>query len=85
MDATDFKFAGIDIGHGSIAFAYFFSGILLMVAHSLSPVLFGLLDWISLASIPVVVISFYYQAFKIRKWCRFCLMIQGILLLEVAL
>jgi len=33
----------------------------------------------------VVVISFYYQALKLRKWCRLCLVLIGVLMLEMAL
>ncbi len=64
-----------------LAFAYFFSGIGLMSFLIPSPIAF--LAWLSLATIPVVIYSFYYQAIVIKKWCRFCLLIQGVLVLEV--
>ncbi len=85
LDSTDLKFAEGALSPGSLAFSYFFAGFILLVTHSLTPTLFALVGWLSLATIPVVVISFYYQAFAIKKWCRFCLLLQGILLSEIVL
>lgn len=43
--------------------------------------LFGL----SLAGIPIVLYAVYRQAFILKKWCALCLLIAGILLLQIGL
>ena len=40
---------------------------------------------LSLVSIPLVAASIYYQAIVIKQWCKFCLIIQAILVAEVAI
>lgn len=85
LDTTDLKFADGAISPGSLAFAYFFSGFFLFLTNVFSISLFALIGWLSLATIPIVLISFYYQAFKIKQWCRLCMVLQGILLTEIAL
>jgi len=85
LDATAFKFADGSISPGSLAFAYFFAGSLMLITQLSSVSLLPTLAWLSLATLPVVAISFYYQAFKVRKWCRLCLVLIGVLLLEMAL
>jgi uncharacterized membrane protein len=85
LDSKAFKFADGAISPGSLAFAYFFAGSLILLTQLTSQSLLSTLAWLSLATLPVVVISFYYQAFKIKKWCRLCLILIGILVLEMAL
>jgi thiol-disulfide isomerase/thioredoxin/uncharacterized membrane protein len=85
LDSTAFKFADGAISPGSLAFAYFFAGSLMLVTQLPSVSLLPTKAWISLSTLPVVVISFYYQAFMLRKWCRLCLILLGVLLLEMAL
>ncbi len=36
----------------------------------------------SILSLPIVIYSIYHQYFKIKKWCPFCLVIAGILILQ---
>lgn len=64
-----------------LSFSYFFAGLGLLISYSLSSVVF--LSWLSLVTIPLVLYSLYYQAIVLRKWCRFCLAIQGVLAVEV--
>lgn len=64
-----------------LAFAYFFAGFGVLAGAGTFALPF--LGWLSMATVPVVFYSFYYQAIVIRKWCRFCLLIQGVLVLEV--
>jgi thiol-disulfide isomerase/thioredoxin len=85
LDSKAFKFADGAISPGSLAFAYFFAGSLMLLTQLSSQSLLSTLAWLSLATLPVVVTSFYYQAFKIKKWCRLCLVLLGVLLLEMAL
>lgn len=83
LDAAVVKFADGAINLASLAFSYFFGGFLLLLFFSFSPSALAFLGWLSILSLPIVIWSFYYQAIQIKKWCRFCLLIQGILLLEV--
>ncbi|TXE06440.1 vitamin K epoxide reductase family protein [Algoriphagus aquimarinus] len=80
LDSKTFQLVDGRINPSLMAFAYFFAGIGLLVSSDLSSMTF--LAWISLATIPVVLYSFYYQSMVIKKWCRFCLLIQGVLILE---
>lgn len=84
LDSKDFKFADGAISPGSLAFAYFFAGSWLLLTQLSSPVLLPTIAWLSLATFPVVVISLYFQVFKIKNWCRLCLFLIGILVLEMA-
>jgi hypothetical protein len=70
------------VNPGIMSFSYFFAGLGLLISYPLSSVVF--LSWLSLVTIPVVLYSLYYQAMVLRKWCRFCLVIQGVLAFEVA-
>ncbi|MFC4873447.1 cysteine peptidase family C39 domain-containing protein [Negadavirga shengliensis] len=85
LDDTNFKFADGAISPGSLAFAYFFADSLVLLTQISSFSLLPTLAWLSLATLPVVAISFYFQAFKVKKWCRLCLIVLGVLLLEMAL
>lgn len=66
-----------------LAFAYF-SGTLsyLMItgfsAGSLPP-----LALLSFATFPAILASAYYQGIVIKQWCRFCIVVQGVLVLEI--
>ncbi len=46
---------------------------------------YGVLALLSLVAIPVVVYSFYYQLVKAGTWCRLCLLVDGILIVQAAL
>lgn len=73
-------FGEISISH--IAFGYFFGGFLLLLFGSFSTSSLLLLGYISYLSIPIVLSSLFYQHYKLRNWCIFCLWIAGILTLE---
>ncbi|WP_439487351.1 vitamin K epoxide reductase family protein [Algoriphagus sp.] len=81
LDSRTFQLLDGKINPSLLAFAYFFAGVGLLVSSDLSSMTF--LAWLSVATVPVVIYSFYYQAVVIKKWCRFCLMIQGVLVMEV--
>ncbi|MCL6258553.1 cysteine peptidase family C39 domain-containing protein [Aquiflexum sp. TKW24L] len=73
---------GGSISLSSIAFAYFFSGVSLLMITSFSGSALQLLKTLSFASLVIVPISLYYQGVKIKKWCLLCLWISGVLILE---
>jgi uncharacterized membrane protein len=81
LDSKAFQLLDGRINPSMLAFAYFLAGLIIWVSLGLSSSAF--LGWLSLATIPVVFYSFYYQAMVIKKWCRFCLLIQAVLVMEV--
>ncbi len=76
-----FSIAGL-ISLGTLAFAYFLGGISLLMVSSFSDASLELLGFLSYSSLVIVPISLYYQGVKLKKWCRLCLWISGILVLE---
>ena len=81
LDSKSFQYLDGRITPSYLAFSYFFAGVGTLAYYGLFVTSF--FAWISLAVLPVLVCSFYYQAVVIKKWCRFCLLIQGVLLLEI--
>jgi len=64
-----------------VGFIYFFGGWLLLMTTGTS-----LLPWLyftNLLAVPLIILSVYFQAVKIRQWCIFCLAVQGLLLAEI--
>lgn len=43
------------------------------------------LAWLSISTIPIIIFSLYYQYFVAKKWCRLCLAIVIILVLQIAI
>ncbi len=60
-------------------FIYFLTTILLLAIFRES---LNLLQLFSLASIPIIIYSIYYQKFVVKEWCYFCLVIASILIFE---
>jgi thiol-disulfide isomerase/thioredoxin len=52
------------------------------MVSSFSDASLELLGFLSYSSLVIVPISLYYQGVKLKKWCRLCLWISGILVLE---
>lgn len=80
LDSKAFQWLDGRVNPSLLAFTYFFAGIGLFLVSSISSLTF--LVYLSTVTIPIVIYSFYYQALVVKKWCRFCLMIQGVLILE---
>lgn len=76
---------GGPISLGNLAFAYFLAGFSLLIFSSYSGSAIGFLGLLSYSSLMIVPISLYYQGVKLKKWCRLCLWISGILVVELAL
>lgn len=79
--------ANIFKGHLSLsvlAFSYFFGSLGFLFFSSFTFSSLSLLGMLSLISIPIISFSVYYQAFVIKQWCKFCMAIQAILVLEIA-
>lgn len=78
-----FSIGGL-ISLGNLAFAYFFTSTTLLLISSFSNSTLGLLAILSYFSLAIIPFSLYYQGVKLKKWCRLCLWISGILVLELA-
>lgn len=78
-----FSIAGL-ISLGNLAFSYFFAGMSLLLFSSFSASALALLGLLSYSSLAIIPFSLYYQGVKLKKWCRLCLWISGILAVEVA-
>ncbi|WP_373522146.1 vitamin K epoxide reductase family protein [Aquiflexum sp.] len=74
---------GTSISLSSLVFAYFFASLTYLMVQGFSYGSLLAIGAISFLTIPFLFISFYFQAVVIKNWCKFCLVIQGILLLEV--
>lgn len=63
-----------------VGFCYFSGGFLwLLIDPAQAPLLLG---WLGMAALPYILFSVYYQWRVARQWCRLCLAVQAILLLE---
>ncbi|MCW3466647.1 vitamin K epoxide reductase family protein [Chitinophaga nivalis] len=65
-----------------MGFAYFAGGWLMCTGSLLNPAVTGLLAWVNIGVWPYILFSVYYQWRVIKQWCRLCLMVQAIFLLE---
>ncbi|PIA79278.1 hypothetical protein BFR04_06805 [Gaetbulibacter sp. 4G1] len=66
-----------------LGFSYFLGslGYLLINAFSLSSL--SVLGILSFTTLPIIFISIYYQALAIKQWCKFCIIIQTVLIAEI--
>lgn len=72
------------ISLGNLAFAYFLASTIMYLVTSFSSSALALLGLLSYSSLAIIPFSLYYQGVKLKKWCRLCLWISGILVVEVA-
>jgi len=66
-----------------LSFAYFFGTLGFLLLQQFSYDTLYTLGIISFISLPVIIYSLFYQAFIIKQWCKFCIIIQGVLSLEI--
>jgi len=69
-------FGFIDLSDSSIVY---FSFVIIAFIYNPNSVLFYIL---SLLSLPIIIYSIFYQKFKIKNWCPFCLGIASVLTLQ---
>ena len=74
-----------NLSFGLLAFSYFFATSGYLVFYNFSNTAMGLLALISLIAIPIIAVSIYYQAAVIKQWCKFCLVIQAVLVIEISI
>lgn len=69
------------INWADVGIIYFTATIIFLVGcNEISS--FGLLAILSCISLPYPIFSIYYQSFKLKKWCPFCLLVQLVLVAE---
>lgn len=82
------KYASLFDGNlrlGLLGFSYFFTTFGYLVLYTFSSTAMGLLAITSIITLPVVAISIYYQAAIIKQWCKFCIIIQVVLISEMSI
>ncbi|MCB0743417.1 MAG: thioredoxin domain-containing protein, partial [Ignavibacteriae bacterium] len=68
---------------GLLGFSYFFATFNYLIFNNFYSTTMSMLAITSFLTIPAIIISLYYQAFVIKQWCKFCIVIQIVLILEV--
>ncbi|WP_187269297.1 vitamin K epoxide reductase family protein [Algibacter pacificus] len=68
-----------------LVFSYFFSTLIYLLINKFSANSISILSLFSFASLPLIIVSIYYQAFVIKQWCKFCIIIQVVMITEIAL
>lgn len=82
------KYAKIRSGNlslGLIGFSYFFGTLAFLLINGFQNASLAPLAYLSFAALPMVVLSAYYQGVVIKQWCRFCMVVQAVLLLEASI
>ncbi|WP_303317158.1 vitamin K epoxide reductase family protein [Flavivirga abyssicola] len=68
-----------------IGFSYFFATFIFLVVSGFSLSALSVLSLSSFLTLPIVLVSVYYQAFIIKQWCKFCIIIQAVLVVEITI
>lgn len=67
---------------GLLGFSYFLGTFINLVFNGFSLNALSISSVFSLVTVPVIIISAYYQAIVVKQWCKFCIIIQASLLGE---
>jgi len=70
---------------GLVGFSYFFGSLAFLLLIFFSNTSLAPLAYLSFASLPMVVLSTYYQSVVIKQWCRFCIIVQATLFMEASI
>jgi uncharacterized membrane protein/thiol-disulfide isomerase/thioredoxin len=79
------KIRNVNLSLGLIGFSYFFGTLALLFVSGFQIASLGPLAYLSFAALPMVALSAYYQGVVIKQWCRFCIVVQTVLLLEASI
>ncbi|MDP2058392.1 MAG: vitamin K epoxide reductase family protein [Flavobacteriaceae bacterium] len=82
LDSKYAKVFNSQISLSTLGFSYFFSTALGFLIFELNS---SLIFSLSLATVPIIFVSAFYQAFLINRWCKFCIAVQGLLAVESAI
>ena len=74
------KFIG-NFGLSDMGIIYFTAATLTLIAGLAVP---SLLTALNLLAVPVILYTWYYQAFKVKKWCVLCLLLSAMLIAQLA-
>ncbi len=66
-----------------LGFSYFFGTFLFVLLQQFSGASLSALTLLSFATLPIILLSAYYQGAVIKQWCKFCLGVQVILIAEI--
>ncbi len=77
------KLFGEKLSLSLLGYSYFFGSLTYLLLNTITFSSLTLLAYFSLVSIPVVLFSTYYQAFVLKQWCKFCVMVQAVLVSEI--
>jgi len=66
-----------------LGFSYFFGTTIFLITNNFSFSSLSILSIFSIINLPVIIISIYYQGLVIKQWCKFCIIIQGLLTGEI--
>ena len=70
------------VSWSAVGFAYFTGGLLYLISNQLSIQALILSSWINVLALPYTAFSIYYQWRISKQWCRLCLIVQALLLLQ---
>lgn len=70
------------VSWSAVGFAYFTGGLLYLISNQLSIQALILSSWINVLALPYTAFSIYYQWRVAKQWCRLCLIVQALLLLQ---
>ncbi|TPN84496.1 vitamin K epoxide reductase family protein [Aquimarina algicola] len=79
------KFLFETLSWSEVGFSYFSGTLLFLFIHNFSTSSLSLISWLTLFSISFVFFFFVYQGLILKQWCRLCISIQAILLIEVSI
>lgn len=74
---------GVDLG--DVAVVYFTSTTIFWMLSTFIDYNISVLLYLSVLSVPVTLVSLYYQQFVIKAWCTLCLVLVGVLWLQFGL
>lgn len=84
LGSTASHFFSAELSLSTLVFSYFLAGAILLLIGSFSTSSLAFLAYVSAATLPIVIFSLYHQAKVLKNWCRFCLLVDGVLVLEMA-
>lgn len=73
------------ISLSSLAFSYFFSTFLILLISEFSSDVTIFIGQLSFITFPAIIVSLYAQGIIIKKWCKFCVVLQAILVIEIVI
>lgn len=83
LNSQHAKIFNDDLSLSLLSFAYFFGTFSYLIITSFSFTSLSALGIFSFLTLPVVLVSIYYQAIVIKQWCKFCIIIQATLVSEI--